>query len=275
MARAAACGVANLNGGDARLDPHFPSLTSLAPYGRDVGPYLQVHSGAANENLFTNLWTGPFDGLRQVIAQFEATEAPRRLSAVDLYYHFYAGERAAGLKALQDCYHWAEGQPLAPVFASRYARMVEGFYAAKLAPAGPDAWDAAAMGACRTLRFEHEARVPDLAASRGVAGYMRASHDRLYVHLSGPDAHVVLGLAPAPRPHLEAANAPLAAWEAKSDRVAGAFEPTVPPRVVLAGFKPRQAVIVTGDFKGPDHADADGKLAVWAPMGPAKLEVRW
>ena len=55
----------------------------------------------------------------------------------------------------------------------------------------------------------------------------------------------------------------------------GSFEPTVPPKVVLAGFKPNQSLIVTGDFKGPSHADARGRLALWAPMGPAKLEVRW
>jgi hypothetical protein len=274
LARAAACGVVNINGGDARLDRNFPSTTSLSPYGRDVGPYLQVHSAAANENLFTNLWTGPFDGQRQVLDQFKFTEAPRRLAAVNLYYHFYAGERAAGLKTLQDLYGWAERQPLAPVFASTYAHMVEGFYATQLVPTGAGAWDASGFGACRTLRFDREDRLPDLAASRGVAGFVRTG-DHLYVHLSGPTAHVALAPRPAPQPHLESANSPLAAWETKPDRVAGEFTPTVPPRVVLAGFKAGQAVIVTGDFKGPAHADADGKLAVWAPLGPAKLEVRW
>ena len=92
---------------------------------------------------------------------------------------------------------------------------------------------------------------------------------------AAPKAVNPLAPRPAPQPHLESANSPLAAWETKPDRVAGEFTPTVPPRVVLAGFKAGQAVIVTGDFKGPAHADADGKLAVWAPLGPAKLEVRW
>ncbi|MDB5097161.1 MAG: hypothetical protein JWM80_1582 [Cyanobacteria bacterium RYN_339] len=275
LARAAACGVVNINGGDARLNRHFPSITALSSYGRDVGPYTQVHSAAANENLFTNLWTGPFDGLREVIGQFKFTDEPRRLAAVNIYYHFYAGERAAGLKALLECYRWAESQPLTPVFASSYARGVEGFYSARIMPAGDAAWDVADMGTLRTLRFDHEARDPDLAASQNVAGFSRASGGRLFVHLSGPSAHLALAPAPAPHPHLQEANAPLASWESKAGRLAGTFEPTVAPRVVLSGFKPNQSLIVTGDFKGPAHADANGKLAVWAPLGQAKLEVRW
>ncbi|MFN3431262.1 MAG: hypothetical protein ACK46X_15070 [Candidatus Sericytochromatia bacterium] len=274
LARTEALGVPNMNGGDAMIDPHRPSYTQLSPLSRWVGPHLQVYASAANENLFTNLWTGPFDGHREAVHTFRFAGAPRRMAPVNIYYHFYEGEREAGVKALKTLYGWAETQPLAPVFASRYARMVSGWHAMAIAPDGPGAWRVTNAGACRTLRFDAEPRTPDLTASRGVAGYHRANGD-MYVHLAEADARVALAESPTARPRLEEASAPLTAWRATDRSIHAAFEADGPFVAVLAGLPPGGALRLGGTLAGPRAADAQGRLTLAGPRGAHRLEVAW
>lgn len=273
LAHARALGLANLNGGDATLDERHPSVANLAPLARQVGPYVQVYASAANENLFTNLWTGPFDGQLDALRLYRFSAAPRRLSPVNIYYHFYAAERLAGLKALQTLYRWAEAQPLCHLSAADYARVVEGFYAGHVRSEAPGVWSVSDAGACRTLRFDHEARLPDLAASRQVAGWNTADGS-LYVHLAAPEARLVMAEHPAVGPHLEEASAPLTGWALAPHRLSAGFAAAAPATVVLAGFEPGAAVTVTGMI-GPAHADAAGRLRLTGPAGLRALEVRW
>jgi hypothetical protein len=81
-----------------------------------------------NENIYTNLWHGPFYGFERVIETFEMTDAPRRLKAVDIYYHSYSASKQASLKALHKAYQWALRRKLHPVYGSEYIRKVEDFY---------------------------------------------------------------------------------------------------------------------------------------------------
>jgi hypothetical protein len=272
--RTAALGVPNLNGGDAMLAPGAPSYANLAPFGHRVGAHWQIYSAAANENIFTNLWTGPFDGQRAALDLFRFSGAPRRLSAVNIYYHFYAAERLAGLKTLQTLYRWAESQPLCHVTTAHYSRLVEGFYAGHVTPDGPDAWRVKGAGACRTLRFDHERRAPDLGASSGVAGY-NYGNGSLYVHLSTPDARVVLAARPIPTIRLESASAPVLVWKREARGLTGTFDGSAPVSLTLAGFTPGQSISLKGDFRGPAKADRTGRVALTAPPGRDTLEVRW
>lgn len=274
LARAAARGLANMNGGDAMLDSLFPSYANLSPLARRVGPHLQILTSAANENLFTNLWTGPFDGQRQALPLFRFQGAPRRVAPVNIYYHFYAAERLAGLGVLKGLYRWAEAQPLCHVTVARYCRLVEGFFSGRITPEGPSAWRVEGAGACRTLRFDHPAGVPDLARSEHVAGYTRA-HGSLYVHLTAPEALVVLAASPAPMPHLREASAPLASWTRHGRSIAARFEAEAPATLVLAGFSPGAPLTIAGDFKGPARADQAGSVRLIAAPGSRQLEVRW
>ncbi|MBC7541849.1 MAG: hypothetical protein H7338_03880 [Candidatus Sericytochromatia bacterium] len=273
LARTAALDLPNLNGGDAVVDERFPSYANLAPFGRRVGPYVQPYASMANENLFTNRWTGPFDGQAKAIDTFRFAGAPRRLAPVNIYYHFYAGERMAGVKALQTLYRWAESQPLNPVVTSHYARMVQGFFAAEVVADGPAAWRISGHGECRSVRFDDEPRLPELAASQGIAGWCREART-LYVHLAPGPVRLVLAAATAPVPHLESANGILQAWSMDTHQVTAGFGATVPLQVIMAGLAPGQPVAVTG-ITGPKSADADGRLRLSGPVGDTRLAVRW
>ncbi|MEO1767653.1 bifunctional glycoside hydrolase 114/ polysaccharide deacetylase family protein [Thiobacter aerophilum] len=200
-------GLLNINGGDTIISRTCPSLTCVAPYSLAKDGELQVYAPVSNENLFTNLWTGPFWGYRRVIETFERTETPHRLKPVGIYYHFYSATKPAALKALEEVYGWAQSQPLHPVFISEYVEKVRDFLDYAIAREG-EAWILRGRGALATVRLEEGLASPDLGASQNVAGFKRAL-GRTYVHLTGTQARIVLAKAEARAtlPHLEEANA--------------------------------------------------------------------
>lgn len=275
LQRTAALGIPNMNGGDAILNRHSPSYANLSPLGRQVGPYLQVYTSAANENLFSNLWTGPFDGQLAARDLFTFNGSPRRMAPVNIYYHFYAAERLGGLNALKTLYRWAESQPLAALHAAQYARIVEGFHGGSLTRLAPDTWRISGTGPLRTVRFDDESRMPDLARSTGVAGFTHAN-GALYVHLTASEAVVTLTESPPARPYLKEAGAPLETWRQEGNRLVARFDANAPLEVVLAGFKPGQTVRLAGDLSGKPIADARGELRLKAAAaGLHRLEASW
>lgn len=223
-------GLLNINGGDTLMSRTCPSLTCVAPYALSKDGELQVYAPVSNENLFTNPWTGPFWGYRRVIETFEATETPRRLKPVGIYYHFYSATKPAALKALEAVYGWAEKQPLNPIFVSEYVEKVRDFLDYAIAREG-DAWILRGRGALATVRIEGDAR-PDPAVSRNVVGHLRHG-GATYVHLAGADARLVLGTA-ATSPWLEQANARITAYQREPDGLV----------LGLAGHVPVEAALV-------------------------------
>jgi len=117
----------NMNGGDGKFDGPNASYTGLSPLYRNVGGYIQVYSSNANENLYTNLWEGPYSGFREVIEAFKNTEKPIRVRPINIYYHFYSGERVSSIKALKETYDYALSQKINPIFPTRYIQMVHGW----------------------------------------------------------------------------------------------------------------------------------------------------
>src|SRR2546427_7771113 len=109
------------------------------------------------------------------------TEAPRRLKAVDIYYHSYSASKQASIKALHRIYQWALAQRLNPVYSSEYIRKVQDFYEFAI---GRDAqgWRLRGPGQLRTLRMPPGMALPSMAASSGIAGYAKGA-DGSYLHL--------------------------------------------------------------------------------------------
>ncbi len=182
-------GIPNLNGGDPRQDGNHRSIFFLCPLTRPVPPYRQVYASGCNENIYTELWTANFGGFENVIQTFERTERPRRLP-VNVYYHFYSGERQASLRAVQRVYDWCLKQELCWLHAAEYARAVEGFFTCRLGRLDADRYWAAGYGAGRTLRFDSCPRGVDLAASENVEGFTHFA-GALYVWLAAADRAVI------------------------------------------------------------------------------------
>ncbi|MBA4005155.1 MAG: hypothetical protein C0477_17240, partial [Delftia sp.] len=218
-----AAGLLNMNGGDTAITRSNPSLTEVRSWGLRKGGHLQIYAPVTNENIYTNLWHGPFYGFERVIETFEMTEAPRRLKAVDIYYHSYSASKQASIKALHRIYQWALAQRLNPVYSSEYIRKVQDFYEFAI---GRDAqgWRLRGPGQLRTLRMPPGMALPSMAASSGIAGYAKGA-DGSYLHLAGSAGYLVQqtqqdaagAAAHAARPYLVDANARLTQWQPQAD----------------------------------------------------------
>lgn len=205
LAQVAALGLQNINGGDSRITYDQPSLTDLSPNGRPVGAQYQVYAPIANENSYTHLWTGPFDGYRRAIETFELTDSPRRLKPVSVYVHFYSASKRSSLRALDEVLDWAQAQPLLPLPVSAFAERAQEFQNALLFRTLEGRLLLRRVAALRTLRLPVEMGFPDLARSPGVAALRDLPQGRYVTFAQRGPFDLILTSAP-PGLHLAAAN---------------------------------------------------------------------
>lgn len=251
---AAEAGMRNMNGGNTTIRKRNPSLTAVSSLGVWRGDGFQVYAPQMNENVYTNLWTGPFYGFQDVIETFEMTDRPRRLKPIDIYYHTYSVTKRAGLNALRKVYDWALAQPVYPVFPSEYVDKAMNFNTLGLARE----LDSGALvvrnaNALRTLRAPRALGEPDVAASEQLAGYLPGGTDN-YLHLAAD--HATLRFAPvaADTPTLRYANARLTAWTRDGRNLSARLDGHVPLEFGLA------------------HIDGCTLRADGAPLRPAHSE---
>ncbi|MGA3889577.1 hypothetical protein ACI2S3_12785 [Ralstonia nicotianae] len=209
-------GVLNMNGGDTYITRTNPSWTAVAPLGVDKGDGLfQVFAPAQNENIYTNLWHGPYYGFTRAIETFELTDRPLRLKPLGIYYHMYSGTKVASLAALRQVYDWALTQPVMPVYASDYILKVLDFRNFAVARDG-DAWVVRGDGDLRTVRWSG-AGVPRLADARDVAGFAPAAGGGTYIHLASGSARFAMEDGPQALPYVREASGRLTRWQRSAD----------------------------------------------------------
>lgn len=176
-------GLRNLNGGDTRLDREFDSLVWVSPIGREVGGERQIYASSSNENTYTNLWQSRYFGYSYLEKTLRRTETPRRIKPLNIYYHTYSAERLASLNALRKAMTYAQEQSIAPVSASQYAAIADGFFNIKLVHTGQRQWRIMNRGQLDTIRFDQATYdAVDFNRSSGVLGQLHL-HGSLYVHL--------------------------------------------------------------------------------------------
>ncbi len=213
LALVAKLGIGNMNGGDTTLTRSRPSLTLAGPIGLSKGGRFQVYAPNQNENVYTELWTGPFYGYRSVVDTFELTDRPYRLKPIDIYYHVYSATKRASLQALGEAYRYALSHPTLPLHASEYIAIAEDFNRAQVARI-PGGWRVASGGALREWRAPASLGLPDVAASVGVAGYNRHNGET-YVHAAAGEGTVRFASAPSRHPYLADANGRVEGWRGR------------------------------------------------------------
>ena len=171
-------GLLNINGGDTTINNAAPYIGNVAPIGLEREGLYQIYTGAQNEEMFTNDWKGPFWGYQKVLQTFALTDKPRRLKPVDIYYHFYSGEKRASLKALRRVFEWAVKQKdLLPIFTSRYIPKAMDFFEIAIAQEA-DAYLVSGMRDLHTLKFVD--RNVSYSESKGIIG-RRLINDSTYI----------------------------------------------------------------------------------------------
>jgi hypothetical protein len=186
--------VQNINGGDSRFDPEYPSYASVAPVGKQVGKERQIYNSSSNEMTYTDLWEDNFHAFAYLKATLHNTEVPARLSAMSIYYHIYSGEREASLNALLSDLDYARSQDIAPVSVGHYTHIAEGFYDTELVALASDRWRVEQRGALETLRFDNSTlKAVDFDRSQGVIGE-RQYQGSLYIYLDPTVAQPIVAL---------------------------------------------------------------------------------
>lgn len=216
IAKSETLGLLNMNGGETIITNSQPSITDVAPLGVERDGHFQVYAPNQNENVYTNLWTGPFYGFSRVIETYKLTDTPRRLKPVDIYFHTYAATKPASLKALDEVYAWALKQPNHPIFPSDYIRRVLDFNQSVIARADKD-WIFYGNGAIDTLRINKQWGFPLI--NDGVAGYNDFNEDR-YLHLvKAKFNRIPLTSKPGNSTYLLDANGELIDWQQHGKRL--------------------------------------------------------
>ena len=210
-------GLMNVNGGVTHLTRAQPSLAGLYPLIRPTSGGLQYYAPIINENVYTNLWEGPYYGFRDLVETFELTDQPRRLRGLHLYYHFYSGTKQASIRAMDDIYKHMKSQQPMSLWMSDYIPRMHGLYQTSLGLNQDGSWRIRGLDKLRTVRLDANMGWPDLRLSEGVAGVRDLPQGR-YVHLSNNQATLVLRPSRDPRPALEQANVPLQSWEYLDDQ---------------------------------------------------------
>jgi polysaccharide biosynthesis protein PelA len=225
-------GVLNINGGDTNITQSIRTLTRVAPLGIAKGEWFQTFAPNQNENVYTNLWTGPFYGYQRVLETFTLTDLPRRLKPVDIYYHFYSATKEASLKALKQVHDWAIGQRLFAIHTSDYIEKVLDFNRTVIARDGTG-WLVRNNGKLRELRISKSAGYPELAPETNISGFNDTGDSR-YIHLlPGGEARVRLSAAAPSSPYLVSAGAYLEALERGAHGMKLTFKGYSPFRVRL------------------------------------------
>ena len=125
IARTRRLGLRNLNGGDSRFDADYPSISYLSPISRAAGAERQIYAGNANDYIYITDGNGRDHGFLHLEATVNATETPRRLKPINVYYHMFAGERAAQLAGVRhhlDSARQALVTPIASLALRRHRR---------------------------------------------------------------------------------------------------------------------------------------------------------
>ncbi|MBX3654921.1 MAG: endo alpha-1,4 polygalactosaminidase [Ramlibacter sp.] len=212
-------GLLNMNSGNTWITRAEPSLTLVGPIGMMKGDWFQVYAPMQNENVYTNLWQGPFYGFERVIETFEMTETPLRLKPVDIYYHLYIATKRASIASLHKAYDWAEAQlrqqRLHPVYASEYIERVLDWRRATVARTDTGL-ELRGGRFLREWRVEAGSALPAASAASGIAGHVRhATVD--YVHASRSIASYDQPARAGGTFYLESANAKLTGWERQGE----------------------------------------------------------
>ena len=206
-------GVRNMNGGDSRLDPEYPSVAYVPAIARPVGKERQIYAPNSNENTYTNDWTGPFNGQSMLVHTLANTDKPRRLKGFDLYYHMYSGEKQASLKTVRELLLLARNSNVIPIDASQYAGMADDYFATTIEQTGLFQWTIRNRGTLATVRFDDAAQLAiDTAQSIGVLGSNR-HQDVLYVSLDPAVAQPVVALRSRAATEADASNPVLSPTE--------------------------------------------------------------
>lgn len=198
--------ISSINGGNTVRSIKNNSMTKVSPVGLNKGQYFQVFAPVQNENVFTNDWTGPFNGYKHVLETFQLTEHPKRIKPVNIYFHTYSLSKYASIQALKEVFDWAIKQPLHPVHTSEYVKKAQEFNRVVVAKDSNGQWLVRGLASLQQLRIPKHMGYPNLDVTDSIVGYNDHGDER-FLHAYGSDVRFTLIDRPSSQVYLKQANA--------------------------------------------------------------------
>jgi len=287
IARTRRLGLRNLNGGDSRFDVDYPSISYLSPISRPAGAERQIYAGNANDYIYTTDGSGREHGFLHLEATVNATETPRRLKPINVYYHMFAGERPASLAAVRHHLDTARQAAVTPIAASHYAAIADGFFSTRMTALDQSSWLIQNRDALQTVRFDDAAGVAvDFTRSVGVLGERRQGSS-LYVALDEAHDEAIVALRPTDAAEAAAPHLIDGRWTFRDLRRRECGFTVMAKgygtgQMTWGGLKPGFYRVTVRDTNATavwddvDEVGADGRLALTADadaMNPIEIEV--
>lgn len=274
-------GIESMNGGDTTISLRRNSITKVAPRSTQWGGEVQIFAANQNENVYRELLLEDLTsksfpaeaGFLELLDTFDRTEAPRRLKPLNIYYHFYIADTIPGYEPLKAAYRYVGEREVNAVTAAQYAGIARDAGSTRVLARSDREFLVLNRGKSATVRLDSAELLPDLAASKGVVGWIE-TNGSLYVHTDG-SPQCRLSLSPSPARHLrvEASTAWLGNIRLEPSRLEFNAVDFRPVKLVLAGLPPRGPVLATINGEPVDHvADASGKLELELPK-EAKVSI--
>lgn len=231
LAETVKTGVLNMNGGDTTITRSNNSWTRIAGLGLKKGNNFQVFAPNQNENVYTNLWTGPFYGFERVIETFELTDKPYRFKPINIYYHSYLVSKTAGANSLHKIYQWALKQPVLPIYSSEYIQKVLDFNDLAIARS-PQGYRIRGNNQLKTLRFNHPQSI-DFNHSPQLMGFNHHNQEQ-YLHLANNNLDINIQDTPSTLAYIESANGQISQFQRYLNSVTFNIKSYQPLRVSFA-----------------------------------------
>ena len=254
-------GLPNLNGGEPVLSPDFPYIAGLLPLYAERGGETQYHVSAAGDFFYTGSWTGQYDGMKNLPDFFDRTESPRRLRALNVYYHFYLAEREPGIAGLKAAYDDVIKRRPAPMFASEYVNLLKDALETQIGTDQDGRFWLRNTGLNSTVRFDQEDRYPDFDKSKGVIGFGHLNGS-LYIYLDGT-GEALLSLSPqSPKvPYLAKFTQRVEHWKATPSAVTFVAHGQGPAELEIRNLIPSSPYrIQSGTVETAGRTDEQGTL---------------
>jgi hypothetical protein len=256
-----------LGGSPASTVRHVPGMTGLPPNAISRDGEIQVLAASKSGSLCASGQAGPFYGsVENVTEFFESTESPRRLKPVNAGSHFLAAAYLASLRSLEKMYGWCMEQPLHAITARQYAQIVRDAAGTRVYETAPGRWLISNAGQVRTFRLPAGMNTPDIAASKGVTGWLRQG-DALYIHTRGlPVTELVLGGNPKPHLRLAQCSAEIEFRSLSPTKAEFSVTDLRPVQAAFAGAPPRTVcqLLVNGQTLRLE-SDDQGRLTLNLP----------
>ncbi len=267
-------GLKNMNGGQTIITKGRPSLTAVGQSVLSWGDQLQVQAPVQNDNIYTNGFSGPlFGGFSNAIQTFEMTELPRRMKPINVYYHYFSGDRVDSLQALITIFDWVMRQKTHALFASDYASLAEDAFTARVFRNG-ERFILTSSNSRQAWRLDESGeRRPDLSSARGVAGW-NTHAGSLYIAPSSPVAEFSLTAEPQSALRLISSSADLVNLMISPKQFSFSTTDFRPVELVFetAPNTPWQATVAAQKLSG--SSDAHGRFSlVFDALQPVSVEL--